>query len=635
MAEIYVIAPYRKLAQLAREVAQELGLEVEVRIGRLLEGARLARQACREGAAVLVSQGATAWQIAQENLPLPLVEIIPTCYDLLRAVAAARKKGNKLGILERPELIAGCAALEEALGITIVKVPLQSFRQVDEGISTLAAAGVDVILGNICVQSRALARGMEAVLIPCGREAVSQALKEAGRVLEVQRREKERAEEIRALVNFVDDGIVAVDAQGRITAVNPAAERILGTDKATLLGRDASALSSLGTRILGALASGKAELGEVETLRDGVRVAVNIMPITIGSQVTGAVATFQEISRLQLLDQKVRRSLQGRGHVAKYFFSDIIGPSPKTRAVVEKAMKFGKVDATVLILGETGVGKEYFAHAMHSVSPRREGPFIAVNCAAVPENLLESELFGYAEGAFTGARKGGKPGLFELAHGGTIFLDEISEMSERLQTRLLRVLQEREVMRLGDNRVIPVDIRVIAATNRDLGRLVEENRFRADLYYRINVLTLVIPPLRERKEDIPALVAHFLEAFSRKFGKDVRAVAPHGMDLLVSYDWPGNIRELRNVMERLVILAEGEVVPADLVAECLFAAPVPRKQVHEHLPSLARAEEELIREALAAARGNKKKAAALLGISRTTLWRRLRQFHGGTPEVSS
>ncbi|MDH7577106.1 MAG: sigma 54-interacting transcriptional regulator [Bacillota bacterium] len=638
MGGFFLIAPYRKLANLACETALEMGVILEIKIGKLEEGVRLARQALKEGASVILSQGATAWQIVQENLPIPVVEIIPTGYDLLRAVLEAQTKGGRVGILDRPEMIRGAATLEEILGLEIIRVPLQTFDLIDRGIDTLVKQRVDVVIGNICVLPRAAARGMQAVLIPCGREAIAQALRETKKVLAVRSREKAQAEEIRTIVNFVDNGIIAVDAQGTISAFNPMAERILGLNHAEVIGQPAASVP-IGARLVKTIATGKTEIGEVEILKNGTRVVVNMMPIIVNARVTGAVATFQEISKLQMLDQKVRKNLRDRGHVAKYHFTDILGPSPKTKAVVEKARRFGKVDATVLICGETGVGKEYFAHAMHSVSPRREGPFIAVNCAAVPENLLESELFGYAEGAFTGAKKGGKQGLFELAHGGTIFLDEISEMSERLQTRLLRVLQEHEVMRLGDDRVIPVDIRVVAATNRDLRKLVGENRFRADLYYRINVLTLVIPPLRERREDIPALVENFLWAFNKKFNKSLTNIEPRGMQLLSNYTWPGNIRELRNIMERLVILTDEDPIPADLVAECLYtspahpASPLPPHPLSRALPAdshpaqnLARLEEQTIRDVLASVHGNKKRAAQILGVSRTTLWRRLKKI---------
>jgi transcriptional regulator with PAS, ATPase and Fis domain len=682
MNDITLIAPYRRLAEVAQEVSLQLGIILDIKIGKLGDAARMARQAIREGAQLVISQGATALQIKQEDLPVPLIEIIPTGYDLLRAILEAQGKGRRLGILDHPELIRGSATMEEILGIEMVKVPLQSLQQIGQGVEIMVKQGVDVVIGNICVQPIAAARGLQTVLITCCQEAMANALYEARRILSTRNQERERAEQIRAIINFMDNGIVAVDDSGQITAINPMAERILEISHEASVGKPASIIP-FGRRLIRVITTGKAEMGEVEALRNGAKLVVNFLPVVVHSCVTGAIATFQEVSRLQMIDQKVRRTLRDRGHVAKYRFHDILGPSPLTRAVVEKARNFGLVDAPVLIYGETGVGKELFAHAIHSVSPRKDGPFIAVNCAAVPESLLESELFGYAEGAFTGARKGGKPGLFELAHGGTIFLDEISEMSERLQARLLRVLQEYEVMRLGDNRVIPVDVRVITATNCDLKRLVSENRFRPDLFYRVAVLTLVIPPLRERKEDIPVLVDSFLEAFNRRFGKELKGIEGGGMELLLAYHWPGNTRELQSVLERLVILADGDMIRSQLVKECLTTdlfctvgcpwcgrgcpllgsgrtmgtAPAggPTAGTDERTPGgdpglpagghpgaqappqaaqpgfplpvspdIAALNDKLLRDVLASVQGNRTKAARLLGVSRTTLWRRLK-----------
>lgn len=331
----------------------------------------------------------------------------------------------------------------------------------------------------------------------------------------------------------------------------------------------------------------------------------------------------------------MRKRLHDRGHLAKYDFCDILGISEKNKNTINKAKRYASVDATVLIYGETGTGKELFAHAIHNNSSRRNGPFIAVNCAAVPENLLESELFGYAEGAFTGAKKGGKKGIFETANKGTIFLDEISEMSDKLQTRLLRVLQEYEIMRLGDDRVITTDIRVIAATNRNLCKMVEENLFRADLYYRINVLTLLIPALRERKEDIPLLVNHFLTTFNKKYQKNIKGIEKEGIKLLYAHNWPGNIRELQNVIERLVIFTDNDYIPTKLVEESLDTflqghPLVPSWQTKQQGPqSLSQLEEKAIRDTLAAVKGDKQRAADILGVSRTTLWRRLKKLHTG------
>jgi transcriptional regulator with PAS, ATPase and Fis domain len=330
-----------------------------------------------------------------------------------------------------------------------------------------------------------------------------------------------------------------------------------------------------------------------------------------------------------------KKTIHGRGHIAKYTFDDILGKSAKIKATIDKARRFGSVNATVLIYGETGVGKEYFAQAIHNVSPHRDGPFVTVNCAAMPDNLLESELFGYSEGAFTGAKKGGKEGLFVMANKGTIFLDEIGEMSDKMQTRLLRVLQEYEIMPLGDNNIITLDVRVVAATNSDLRTLVHEKRFRADLYHRINVLTLMIPALRDRREDIPVLFNHYLGVYNKKFGKNIKGMAPKGIALFNAHSWPGNIRELQNTMKRLVILTDGDYISADIVTESLLLSSLEPEflSTAQHQPAAENNntnpqefEKALTINALKAARGNKKKAARLLGISRTTLWRRQKKY---------
>jgi len=277
----------------------------------------------------------------------------------------------------------------------------------------------------------------------------------------------------------------------------------------------------------------------------------------VGSEIGGAVVTFQSVNRVQELENRIRRKIFLKGHTSKYRFRDILGASPSLKQAIRMAEKYSRVDANVLITGETGTGKELFAHSIHAESPRAEGPFVAVNCAALPEPLLESELFGYAEGAFTGAMRGGKVGLFELAHRGTIFLDEIGELPLSFQAKLLRVLQEREIMRVGDDRVIPVDVRVIAATNLNLQRLTEEGKFRRDLLFRLDVLRVDVPPLRERREDIFFLLRYYLDIFAQKFAKGRVLLDPSIEEYLCGYSWPGNVRELVNLCERIAALYEG------------------------------------------------------------------------------
>ncbi|MEW5935953.1 MAG: sigma 54-interacting transcriptional regulator, partial [Bacillota bacterium] len=311
------------------------------------------------------------------------------------------------------------------------------------------------------------------------------------------------------------------------------------------------------------------------------------------------------------------------GAEAKFTFVDLVGADPHFRAAVELARRAAATSATVLLEGETGTGKELFAQAIHNASRRAMGPFVAVNCGVIPRELVASELFGYVEGAFTGARRGGRPGKFELADGGTLFLDEVSEMSLEMQVGLLRVLQERKVVRVGGDRVIPVDVRVIAATNRDLRAEVERGRFRQDLYFRLNVFHIRVPALRHRRGDIPLLVNYFLERYCRAYGRRVPGLHPEVVAALQAYPWPGNVRELQNVVERLVLTVDnGDVSPAHLPPDVTGSAsqfPAPRRK-RGRLRELQHAE---IMRVLAECGGNVSRAASELGVARSTIYRRL------------
>lgn len=346
-------------------------------------------------------------------------------------------------------------------------------------------------------------------------------------------------ERLNLVLDTVSEAILEIDPAGKVRFANAAATRIF---RASLEGDQAhlrQMLPELGSDV---------DAGS-DRLRDvGDRTfLVSKTAIKSGDQVTGHLIVCRDVTDVKRLEAEVRRQMRERGHVAKYTFADLVGQSVAFRQALEVARRLARTDLTVLIMGENGTGKELFAQAIHNASPRAGGPFLAINLAALPESLLESELFGYEEGAFTGARKGGKPGLFEQAHGGTLLLDEIGDLPPGTQVKLLRVLQEREVMRVGGTRVMPVDVRIIAATNRDLRTLVEQSRFREDLYYRLRVCPLRIPPLRERKEDIPLLVRHFLD----RFGCRHRELPSTVIKKLMEHRWPGNVRELEGVIQYL------------------------------------------------------------------------------------
>lgn len=315
-------------------------------------------------------------------------------------------------------------------------------------------------------------------------------------------------------------------------------------------------------------------------------------------------------------------------------FSGMVCQSPEMRRLCELAVKLAQSDATVLITGESGTGKEVMARSIHGLSPRRAGPFVPVNCAAIPEELLESELFGHVRGAFTGAINA-RQGRFQLAHGGTLFLDEIGEMSPKLQVKLLRVLQEREFEPVGSDKAVRVDVRIVAATNCDLRLAVKEKHFREDLFYRLNVLPIALPPLRERRGDIPLLIAYFLWLQGRKQGRTVEQVEKEALILLEKYTWPGNVREVENLVERLVVLNEDGVIRARDLPDYISKSPGQKDEVSHalSLPGegidldglLQRMENELIKQALKRTGGNKTLAAGLLRLNRTTLIERLRK----------
>jgi len=348
-----------------------------------------------------------------------------------------------------------------------------------------------------------------------------------------------------AILNVIDEGIVCVDHNSNIILANKSIERLTNINLDSIRNKDFHDFFS----------KFKCIKSEVQDMKEstksssiysynGKKILVNIVPVDSPS-VKNHVYSFRDVSNIQRLEETVRIKLSEKGHTAKYSFDDIWSQSKKIILLKEKAKKFAKTDKNILIIGESGTGKELFAHAIHRESSRAKGPFVAINFAALPENLIESELFGYEEGAFTGAKKGGKPGLFEQAHGGSIFLDEIGDAPLNVQLRLLRVLQEKEIMRVGGDKIIPVDVRIIAATNKDLAKSVANKQFREDLFYRLNVLSLEIPPLRERREDIPYLFRKYLkENYST-----VKIIHPDALKALINHDFKGNVRELINIAE--------------------------------------------------------------------------------------
>ena len=456
----------------------------------------------------------------------------------------------------------------------------------------------------------------------------------AGKIAGRERLEQLHAiqQQLTTLFDTVQEGIIAVDRNGKIVNINAAAAKMLQVSQKPVLGKELALLLS-GLPLADSLATGHDVFNrEAFRLIRGQRVyyVATVKTWLGGTEVWGAVVTLREMAEVK----KIVSNLSTQEHC--FSFEMILGDSPALAKAKQEAAQAAAGNVTVLIQGESGTGKELFARAIHNASARRDKPIIAINCAAIPEALLESELFGYEEGAFTGARRGGKPGKFELADGGTVFLDEIGDMSLSLQAKLLRVLQERKIERVGSTETTAIDVRIIAATHKDIEAMVRQGEFRQDLYYRINVFPLQIPSLCQRRQDLPLLIERFLARYRDKMAKNVEGIDADAYACLLEYGWPGNIRELENTIEYLVSIADGEIIEQRHIPQRILIAGKtaqpgsPVQAQPTRLLTIAELEKRAIMSAIEqfglTMRG-KAQLTQVLGISKATLYRKLKQYN--------
>ena len=430
------------------------------------------------------------------------------------------------------------------------------------------------------------------------------------------------------ILNSIADGVFTTDHEGKITFINKAAEEITGFSSKEALGHycfDIFRADICQSRCaLKETLKTKKEIIDLPATilkKGGQKVPISISTAVLKNergQIIGGVETFRDLSVIEELKKELFQ---------KYTLGDIISKNYLIHDIFNILPNIAESDSTVLIQGASGTGKELFAKAIHNLSRRKEKPFIKVNCGALPDTLLESELFGYVKGAFTDAKKD-KPGRFALANGGTIFLDEMGDMSPSLQVKLLRVLQEKEFEPLGAISPRKTDVRIIAATNKDLSKLISEGKFRDDLFYRLNVVKIELPPLSQRREDVPLLIDGFIQKFNTKMGKQITGVSDQALRLLLKYDYPGNIRELENIIEHTFVLCGGNRIDVDCLPKELTMRQeetnsfVPLKEEHP----FGKAEAEIVKRTLEKHKGNRVKAARELGISRATLWRKIKRY---------
>ena len=646
------------------EAAEQLGVTIEARYiggsGTAEEKLRQAKELVKEldtaKVDALICRGSAEKLMlaagADRKVPVvPVQFLASSTFSLIAEVMKNHPEefspsGSKMAVFSHKPLLINANVVKVLFNLEMIGVELKydSPDYIREKLLWVMENQVSFILAgkNICRIAREM--GIHAYYSEDADEyeTLYRTLELAIAVAQNIRSQQEYRKNLEVMMDYSFEGMMRLNPEGRVSFCNSAVSQIIGMEKDELTGRCIwELIPELDQQqIRSVIKNGENIYGYVIRIRDYV-VIVNMIPHIKDGEIQGAMIHMNQKERLESLEAQIKNEIYEKGLVAKYHFSDIKGESEAIEECRYEAKKFAKHHANVLLMGESGTGKELFAQSIHNYSMRNDQPFVAVNCGALPMNLLESELFGYVGGAFTGASRHGKKGLIEMADKGTIFLDEISEMNLQGQVRLLRVIEERVITKVGDDKVISVDVRIIAASNKSLLKLVREGKFREDLYYRLNVLTLRIPPLRSRGRDILLLTRDFLRRYGEEASKELE-LTQEAEELMLSYPWKGNVRQLRNFCERLVVISNHQTVNRNIIQRQLEeiyedsgdAEAVPDRSPRERAEvreSSFRSEAEKkeyhqLVEALKECGGNRTEAAAMLEISRSSLWRRMKKY---------
>ncbi|MCC8189205.1 MAG: sigma 54-interacting transcriptional regulator [Planctomycetes bacterium] len=629
MIRVVIIVPYPELQDKANEIVRanpDPGIVYEVThtYGTAVDSMNVGH------ADIVLARGLTQQAIKRKYKQLTVLDLTVGAYDVLRAVHACRRDHGveRIAILGSDTLVYDLDTLKELVQADLKVFIIRNEKEILAALALARAEGFQAVVGGLTACHLAEADNWPNTVIRTSEETLRVSIKEAMNTATVMQHERARAEISRVILQHATQGILYFNQDGYLMLHNERVFTVLNLPpEESLEGRRVDQMFA-DPEILELVNQCRAAYGVIKTINQSM-IICDFVPVRVDDRTIGVICTFSRVNEIQATETRIRKELSRKGLVAKYGFNDIVHASPSLARTIATANKYGQADANVLIIGETGTGKELFAQSIHNASRRSREPFVALNCAAFPENLLESELFGYAEGAFSGAVKGGKTGLFELAHGGSMFLDEIGEMPMNLQATLLRALQEGEIRKIGDDKVIPVNVRIIAATNQDLRQRVRTGGFRMDLLYRLDVLSLHIPPLRTRPEDIGHIALYYIKRYCLKYNKMGLGLSEDALEAFAAHDWPGNTRELRNVCERLAVLGEdGSLIDRDMVASVLGTSePMPHAEGPDERPdpiqtAVSTKDIDKLVQMAEGMRLNKTDIAAMLGISRTTLWRR-------------
>lgn len=631
-----IITPSQLIVEYTRKITVKQNIDLQVSLSAQQEAIPVACSMEAEGVEVILAGEGTS-SVLREIVQVPIVSFSRSYIDFIKGLKEAKKIGNRIVVPIFKAFIKDhnedINMLAELFNVNIIQFAYSTLTELQAELNEASNKGFDVVFGTGPGILIAQNLGLKTVEAGRSEKDIEISVNTAISVVRSKRMEQEKSERYRCIIEAASDGIIATDNNGIITTANHIAEQILRADNREIIGQTIDHYMPT-TSVHDVYTTVKPVYDSIEKVNQKT-VVCNHHPFEVNAEIAGCVTTLNEVSNVIRAENKIRRSFS-KGHSARYIITDFLYECDKMKELISKVIQFAKTDSSLLISGETGTGKEILSQSIHNLSKRKLKPFVSLNCAALPDQLLESELFGYEEGAFTGSRKGGKPGLFELAHQGTIFLDEIGETPKNVQIRLLRVLQEREIMRLGAEQLVPIDVRVIAATNKDLSQEVQAGTFREDLFFRLNVLQIHIPPVRERLEDIPTLIHAFIRDFSKEHHLKPQNLPSKYLKKMMTYSWPGNVRQLKNFAERLVLMSKFEF--KDRIFDEVFSELIqfhPEKHTTNRKMSLLNSTEpikiqkqkydiEQIKRTLLETGFSKSKAAEKLGISRTTLWTRLK-----------
>ncbi len=658
---LIITSPTSQFTEMIRSVSDELDFQCII-IEAVLKRARdKTLDCCRENdIAAIISRGGTA-EMIRSVTDIPVLEAAANDFDILISLMDAMAISSRIAyVFYANDVIDELPRVTELLKIDVKQYCFKNDAEMLQAIKKARQDGNEVIVsGSDSARRKCDALGLPCVLVNTSRRTIIELISRAKLIRNIRDREIEHRKQLMTTFDLVPESIFYLDADNKVTLVNRAGLGMLELEhESDILDKPITDFISSDV-FVNVIKDRRQHSGRVVDVL-GKTALLRSAPVCIDSKFLGTVLSLQRASEVEKLEHAVRREALSTGMTARSHFSDL-ERSARSRSMqkcLTRALRYAETNSTILIIGESGTGKELLAQSIHNASPRRNRPFVALNCAALPQTLLESELFGYDEGAFSGAKRGGKPGYFELAHGGTIFLDELGLLPLNVQMQLLRVLQEKQVLRVGGRKMIPVDVRVVAATNANLEEKVREGSFRQDLFYRISVLHIAIPPLRKRLQDIPQLVDDYLKIFCKENNKNITRCDDALLNVLQRHDWPGNVRELVNYMVRLVVCSPGPLLTVEDLdrsdihlnscseneSERTVVPEINRPEedtvpeeslsdafIHLRPNTMERMEQEIIRWHMERYEGNRLKICDELQISRTTLWKKLKAMETGLP----